>query len=266
MKTITRRALILFASLVAIALGTASQAITSTMLLTGVGGGGGGGGAPVFTPTLNPAIQFINFGSATVTFSSQPIGAATADRILIIGVTNLDSGRVVNSIQVAGTYNLTRGVSANGGTAQTIAELWYGSVPAAAGTTANIVVTYSSAPQLSGILGGTLSGQSAGASATPSATNAKALDTVADPQQFAAGMTVNSGGVGIVYSVTAVAGSAASWTSTTAGAGDYWVSTSSGNAANHALAHTTTPGSWSPTVSNMGAFSGNALVAMAFAP
>src|SRR5258706_7368837 len=26
--------------------------------------GGGGGGAPVFTPTLNPPIQFVNFGGA----------------------------------------------------------------------------------------------------------------------------------------------------------------------------------------------------------
>ena len=112
-----RKLLSFLIALAAIVAVTASS-FGGSMTLMGAGKpAAAAGGSPVFTPTLNPAIQFINFGTSTVTFSSQPIGSATADRILIIGVMNLDTTRVVNSIQVAGTYNLTRGVSANGGTA-----------------------------------------------------------------------------------------------------------------------------------------------------
>jgi hypothetical protein len=113
-----------------------------------------------------------------------------------------------------------------------------------------------------GILVGILTGQAGGGIVTPSATNGKPTDSVSDPQAFASGMTVPTGGLGIVFSLTQTPGAAASWTNTTAGAGDYWVTLAAG--LNIALAHTITTGSWSPTVSNMGTFSGNSMVALAF--
>jgi hypothetical protein len=256
----------LFAILLAV-----SPAGSGSMTLLGAGkpAAGGGGGGIVFTPTANPAIQFLNFGSAVASFTSTSIGTASADRILIVGVSNPDSGRTISSVIVdpAGSnVSLTRGRSANGGTVTTGAELWYGNVPT--GTSVTIQVTYSGgAPEFSGIQVGMIAGQSGGAGATPSATNGKASNGVADPQTFAAGMTINAGGIGVVYSNTYfAAGAAASWTSTTAGAGDFWATSASGNTMNHALAHTITSGSWNPSVSNMGQFSANALVALAFGP
>jgi hypothetical protein len=82
MKTITRRALIVFISLVAIALGSLAQAITpqqyATMLLTGVGGSGGGGATLTYTATD------ISKPFSGTSFTTVNIGTVAADRTIVV--------------------------------------------------------------------------------------------------------------------------------------------------------------------------------------
>lgn len=114
----------------------------------------------------------VNSGSATAyTFSSQAIGTASSDRVVAVGVTAGNSAAGVSTLTVGGVS----AVKAIDVTNNTEAELWYASVPS--GTTADIVVTFSSGKGRCGIGVWALTGVT-GVGATNTSTSSTATLTV----------------------------------------------------------------------------------------
>jgi hypothetical protein len=114
----------------------------------------------------------VNSGSATAyTFSSQAIGTASSDRVIAVGVSAGNSPAGVSTLTVGGVS----AVKAIDATNSTETELWYASVPS--GTTADIVVTFSSGKGRCGIGVWALTGVT-GVGATNTSTSSTATLTV----------------------------------------------------------------------------------------
>ena len=114
----------------------------------------------------------VNSGSATAyTFSSQAIGTASSDRVVAVGVSAGNSAAGINTLTVGGVS----AVKAIDATNSTETELWYASVPS--GTTADIVVTFSSSKGRCGIGVWALTGVT-GVGATNTSTSSTATLTV----------------------------------------------------------------------------------------
>lgn len=114
----------------------------------------------------------VNSGSATAyTFSSQAIGTASSDRVVAVGVMAGNSAAGINTLTVGGVS----AVKAIDATNSTETELWYASVPS--GTTADIVVTFSSGKGRCGIGVWALTGVT-GVGATNTSTSSTATLTV----------------------------------------------------------------------------------------
>lgn len=103
-------------------------------------GGGGGGVVGTFqTATGDPA------NATTYTFTSQPIGAAGATRRVVVAVANRDIAAVPTSVTIGGvSATMDEGIASIGAV-----SIWSVVVPT--GTTATIVVTYTSANTYCGI-------------------------------------------------------------------------------------------------------------------
>jgi hypothetical protein len=203
---------------------------------------GGGGGGIAFTET---DAQTVASGFSPGSFASVAIGAASADRIVVMGY-QTDSGTNLP----APTYN--------GGSAWSVASagvavsdqigLYYANIPS--GTT--MTVEFPGGSQSISIAVGILKGQSGGGSATSA--NA-VVNTAVGAQPLTVSLTVPAGGIGI-----AVAGNKAgavaptfTWTGTTAGAGDK----TSGDANSQiSLAHSTSTGTVGVSSSSSLSFGG----------
>ena len=82
----------------------------------------------------------IDATSATVyTFSTQALGVAAADRIIVVGAFSTNVARTISTITVGGVSATLTVAQSNGGGEQS--ELWQAAVPT--GTTGDIVVTWS---------------------------------------------------------------------------------------------------------------------------
>lgn len=234
------------------------------LALTGVGGGFGapsGGGGLAFTPTGNPPIQNLGFGTDTATFSSVPIASGT----VVVGVYNSQDTNVttISSVTINGSA-MTQAVATDSGD---LCSMWYRN--GVSGTTATIVVksTISGLNNV-GILVGVISGS---AQTSPSATAINDLFNSADPQIIPnpGSLSVPTGGIAVIFAGIPLAGSStqtATWTNTTNAAGDYLVFVASSTTI--MLAHSIATGSQTYGVSgtpnfNFAGFSG---VAMSWAP
>ena len=110
-------------------------------------------------------------GATAYTFSSQAIGTASSDRVVAVGVSAGNSAAGINTLTVGGVS----AVKAIDATNSTETELWYASVPS--GTTADIVVTFSSSKGRCGIGVWALTGVT-GVGATNTSTSSTATLTV----------------------------------------------------------------------------------------
>jgi hypothetical protein len=147
---------------------------------------GGGGAVPAWTPTANPAIVNNGFGTSTTTFTNQAIGAASADRIVVVFVSS--TLNPTTSVTCAGVAMILAAQSDPAGTQD--ASIWYLGVPA--GTTATIVVE--GGIQFVGITVGILTG----VTATPSSTAVKIAGGTGDPQTTSTALTIPATGFGLV--------------------------------------------------------------------
>lgn len=142
------------------------------------------------------------------TFTSRALGAAQADRRIIVGASMRVAGTTttLNSITVAG-ISATQVVSAPNTTGGnlTLTELWIADVPT--GTTGNVVVTYSSAAVLRcGINVWRMVGAASG---TASATGTSTVDP------GTATITIPSNGSAVGYAACDMTGGAINWTNLT---------------------------------------------------
>jgi len=121
--------------------------------------------------------------STNYTFSSQAIGTATSDRIVIVAVHLLNTGATGSSMTVGG-ISATRQVRSQRGTGTS--EIWTAAVPT--GTTATIVVNGSAASDRCGIIVWTATGLLSG-TAVGTGTNTSS----SSPHATAAFATSNGG-------------------------------------------------------------------------
>lgn len=110
-----------------------------TMLLCGAGKGAPGGGTAF-------GISFVSdnastAGTASYTFTAQNIGTADPTRIVVVGLSTGVNNVTVSSVTIAGS-NAAQATSAASGGASVRSDIWYLAVPS--GTTADIIVTFSS--------------------------------------------------------------------------------------------------------------------------
>ncbi len=166
-------------------------------------------------------------GSSSHTFTAQGIGTAAGDRVVIVGCIGRASSITPSSVTIGGV-SATNIVSANGTTLTT--SLW--ALLVTAGTTADIVVTYSGATTRTGILVWGMTGT--GGSITAAATN-NAVDNSNNTHIATTTITIQADGGAVAASSVDNGGAA---TSTWAGfTGDADLALSGNNAA--AAAHLT---------------------------
>lgn len=154
----------------------------------------------VFVFTSGPAVRKNGFASNTETYLAQSIGAAAADRVVVVCVgneTGFTNGGVsgVTIGGVAATKVITSAPALD------YASIWSLAVPT--GTTADVVITTPGVWDLNGIVVGALYGA---ASATPAHTGIHAREPVEDPQcipstagNVPANVTVPTNGVAVVF-------------------------------------------------------------------
>lgn len=194
--------------------------------------------ALVWTPTASPAIQNLAYSNWIATFTAASIGTASSDRIVVVGVMSENhNNSTIQSVTIAGGA-----ATKIGSDTQEYLSAWYR--PVASGTTADIVVTGVTNLGLS--LVGIQVGILTGAAATPGVPTYHQHDAVADPQEVTG--TVPSAGVGIVYVMTASpsASTAPVWSAAT---GDSYAHSEAGNTMQAIMAHTSTAGSQTPSMS-----------------
>tara|TARA_R110000772_G_scaffold233395_1_gene344960 strand:+ start:105 stop:773 length:669 start_codon:yes stop_codon:yes gene_type:complete len=122
--------------------------------------------------TLAFTASAVNSGSqSSYTFSSQAIGTASSDRVVVVGVTAGNSPADVSSMTIGGV-GAAHAVSR---TNSTETEIWYATVPT--GTTASVVVNFSGGKGRCGIGVWALTGVS-GVGATNSSTSSTSTLTV----------------------------------------------------------------------------------------
>ena len=211
--------------------------------------------ALVWTATGNPTPIYNNYANNPVTFSAVPIGAASADRVVIVGIVDKEGISVpADAVTIAGstaTKILSSVYSAN----DCISLYRLG---VASGTTANIVVTTGGLCHSIGILVGILTG----ANPVPTATATQAMASVDDPLALSTNPTIPSGGVGVIFwGASEVGGLTYAWTNATQ---DYGLDRG-GNGPTVSLARSTTAGSWNPSVDGQ-AWITQGLVAAAWEP
>jgi hypothetical protein len=190
--------------------------------------------AIVYAATANPALVADGFTHTTLTFSAQAIGAAAADRQVIVGVFNTN-GVAISSVTIGGV-TATNDISET----TTHAGIFRASVPT--GTTADVVITCSSTFDHLGIVVATMTGASSGAASATAVTNQGAEG---EPINVTA--TVPTSGLGVVVCGSGGTSASPSWTNAT---GDF--NTGDGTRS-LLLAHTTTAGSDNPQLSASGA-------------
>ncbi len=110
--------------------------------------------------------------ASSYTFSAQAIGVAAANRRVIVGIATRDITALPTSVTVGGT-SLTLDIDE---TNTPVASIWSGVITT--GTTANIVLTYSSAQTYAGIGVWTVYGKSAAATAESTANTATPTATI----------------------------------------------------------------------------------------
>jgi hypothetical protein len=81
----------------------------------------------------------------TYTYTAQAIGVATDSRVVIVGTGTRGAGQLAAAVTIAG-ISATKLIATADPSVLNAAELWAAAVPAAKGTTGDIVVTYSVAP------------------------------------------------------------------------------------------------------------------------
>jgi hypothetical protein len=254
MKTITRRALIVFTSLAAIALGSLAQAMTpqlfaTMMTLTGAGGGGGGGVGASFTAGPSVATNAVNlaFANQTKTFLNTNNGTNFPPNSTVLFGFSDDLASVPITPQIGGQTATQIAVDS-----ASRCRLYQATMPGTSQTDTFSFATGGNFRAVGIVLLGYFQNLQ---SNTVSATAVENYGVQSDPQSLTTptSVTVPSApawGIAYVYSVTNP--TAVTWTSTTVGAGDnfYSVVTGGGNVS-ESSAHTTTVGSWSPTVSGV---------------
>lgn len=189
----------------------------------------------------------INGGGTPKTYSAVAIGTAASDRMVVVGVKGDGGGGQPTGVTIGGSA-ATKIVEANDGTQ--FASLWARMV--SSGTTADIVVTWSSAPSRQGISVYAVYGES-GVTAYDTASS------VANPPSTNA-LTIPANGVGIAL---AVGGGATNWT--WVGLTEDYDANSSGMA--NSSASLASSSATTPTITatpNSG--TSNALVAASWAP
>jgi chitodextrinase len=203
-----------------------------------------------FTPTDDPAIQYLGYGGPTVTFSNVNIGTPSSDRVVVIGVVNNnvngDSGTIGVTI---GGITATEAAFSDTSTTSS-ASLWYASAPT--GTSATVVVTAGGGGIAEmGILAGAINGAS---SVAPSATSTHpTVFDAGDPQLIPTSgtITVPANGVAVIFGEDNYYGSGSPiWTNTTSVNGDYFLATTTGNGAAEMMAHSYATGAQSYSVSS----------------
>ena len=195
--------------------------------------------AAVFTETANPGFQYINWGSATATFSDVSIGTASADRIVVVFANcGWSAGASTDDFTIGGT-SATEAASSGGGSS----ALYYLAVPS--GTTATIVWTCTG-PTPSFSHAGIQVGILTGSASSPTATTTKTFGYDPDPQSFISTLNLPENGVGLA-GIQNASGKTPSWSNATA---VYYAERTEGNTISAALAkHSTASASWAPTVS-----------------
>jgi hypothetical protein len=205
----------------------------------------------LWTATAAPAIQDLS-GASTATFSNVNIGTAWSDRMVVVGVAN-------NSCCTNPITSLTiNGISATEATTTTsyADSIWYASVPTS--TSATIILNTSGHISQWGIQVGQLTG----ASSSPYATAVHDSNYVADPQTVTA--VVPTRGVGVVFAATVSNVTTPEVPVWTNAVGDSYSHDETGNTMQAILAHTTTAGSDTPSLSSASASTyGNSGSAMA---
>ena len=193
-----------------------------------------------FTPTDAPAAQDLGFGTDHTTFSNANIGAASSDRVVVVGVSNENFGNNtgIGSVTIAGNTATKLGEAG-------AASLWYATITS--GTTANVVVTCISAVlNQVAIDVGTITGES---SAAPNATSSYPQTITPDPQTFPSVGTSNvlTNGVAVIFAAGGNGGTP-TWTNTASPSGDFTTLTSTGNTLSALLAHSYATGTQTYTL------------------
>lgn len=87
----------------------------------------------------------------TYTFSSQSIGTAAANRYVVVGITayTLSSSTSISSVTIGGVSATQLAQAYSGGVNEDLSALYIAAVPT--GTTADVVITFSTAPYRCGI-------------------------------------------------------------------------------------------------------------------
>jgi hypothetical protein len=141
----------------------------------------------------------------TYTFSSQSIGSASADRIVVVGIAsrNTSASTVINSVTIGGNTASIDVQDSNSTSNYNICGI--ASLLVTSGTTADIVVTFSGAQLRAGIAIYTVTG----ANETPYATNS---DNSGGDPSLDLNVPANGGAIGVAMSANT---SLESWTGIT---------------------------------------------------
>tara|TARA_R110000764_G_scaffold1253_2_gene4852 strand:+ start:7048 stop:7797 length:750 start_codon:yes stop_codon:yes gene_type:complete len=145
----------------------------------------------------------INAATSTAyTFSSQALGAAVSDRIIVVGGFSTNAVRTVSSVTIGGVSAAQIVAATNSGGEQ--CALWQASVPS--GTTGDVVWTWSGAEVGMGIGVWRIVNAAASAHASSGVTGASALSSTLD---------IPANGAAIAYSGAASVNRTATWTGLT---------------------------------------------------
>lgn len=186
-----------------------------------------------YSNTDNPAWQSLGYGTAVATFTDAAIGAAAADRVVMVSIGYQDEARTISSVTIGG--------SAADGIVQAAGIGWaYRTV--SSGTTATVVVTWSSALDKVGITVGRLTGAD-----TSSVSDEDEGITVGveGPFYLDAAITIPTDGIGLVAGRVSDAGTTV-WTAAT------YAGYSEDGGFSLSTAWSTSAGSWNPALDEAG--------------
>jgi len=204
-----------------------------------------------WSATAAPAIQHVNFGSSSATFSTVAIGTASADRIVVVFVCS--NNGYPSSMTIGGSAATL--VARSNATADPSTAIFYLAV--SSGTTADVVATGSTVMQLCGIHVGILKGSAS----TEDNSAVEPYAFTGNPHTLDSDPTVPSGGRGLFV----VSGGGVDTMSTTSATEDNQTVTTDGNGLSIMSGHETSSGSWDFdwTGSN---FSGSSGVGLGWGP
>lgn len=139
--------------------------------------------------------------SSPVTYTGLSIGATGTNRVIAAGVGSRNAGGIgaISSLTIGG-ISATKAIAVTNGAGDQSAEIWYASVPT--GTTANVVVTYTTGAyarggiQLWRVISATGNAPTATATGVDNATDTQPIDTPAS-------VTIPSGGaaMGVIFTL-----------------------------------------------------------------